>query len=202
MRERTWLLSVISVLAVIVGVWAVANGVRGIIYWGRPGEEVLTERQQQSIEQTKAILDPWRPVAAVLLALNSAKGVLFVVAGVCAFRLQPSGRKLLIGALLLAIVADALGLVWFVGTSTATFEINLRHAVETNEIVMRDALSPSDARTILASVLAAFVVLHLLKIGLQAAACKYLQSAAIRQLYAVPTSGVECATGQVTGKRR
>ncbi|NCC25771.1 MAG: hypothetical protein EOM25_11360 [Deltaproteobacteria bacterium] len=108
----------------------------------------------------------------------------------------------MIGALLFAIVADALGLVWFVGTSAATFEINLRHSVETNEIVMRDALSLSDTRTILASVLAAFVVLHLLKIGLQAAACKYLQSAAIRQLYATPTSGVECTTGQATGKRR
>ena len=201
MKKRTRLLSVICVLGVIVGIWAVTDSVRGIVYPFNPSEETLTERQRQTVQQIKAILDPWQPVGTALLVLNSVKGVLLVVAGVTAFRLHPLGRKLLISALLFAIVADALGLVWFVGTSAATFEINLRHVIGTDEIVMRAPPSPNDTRIILALAFAAFVALDLLKIGLEAAACKYLRSGAIRQLYAISTSGGERAKGQANGKQ-
>lgn len=197
MKKRTKLLSLICVLSVVLGIWAFGTGVRGIVYRPNPEEESLTERQCQTVQQIKTVLDPWQPVATGLSLVDSVKGILLVVAAITAFRLYPSGRKLLTIALWVAIVADALGLIWFVGSSAATFEINLRHMVETNKMVMTaPAPSQNDTRMILALVFAAFVVLDLLKIGLEAAAYKYLRSEAIRQLYASSTSGIEPDKGQ------
>ena len=188
MKKRTRLLSAICILAVILGIWAVADSVRGIVYPFNPSEETLTERQQQTVQQIKAILDPWQPIETALLLLNSVKGALLVVAGIAAFRLHPAGRKLLMIAISVAIATDVLGLIWFIGTSAATFEINLYFMTETYTSITKAPPSPSYMRNTFIGALAVAVVLRLFKMGLEAAAWNYLRSDAIRQLFSIRPS--------------
>ncbi len=202
MKKRTKLLSAICVFAVILGIWAFAFGVRGIANPCNLDEESLTERQRRTVEEIKAVLDPWQPVRTALLLSDSFKGGLLIVAGAAAFRLHPSGRKLLISAFVLAIVVDALGLLWFVGTFAATFQINLHHMVATNEAITKMPQSPHEMGSIFAIVLTALVAILLLKIGLEAAAYKYLRSEAVRSLYAVAGSDEQADNRQTTEKHK
>lgn len=179
LKKRPRLLTAICVFAVAVGVW----DAWGIASAFSPGEDPLTERQRQTVQQIKGILDPWQPVATALFVLNSIKGILLVVVGISAFRLYPWARKHLLIALSFAVLVDALGLVWFLGATAATFEINVQHMIGTIERLMRAPPGPDTTRMIAAFAVVAVTSLILLKIGLETAACKYLRSPTVQLLY-------------------
>jgi len=191
MKRRTKLITIICIVAMGVGVLALSQGLRGVLYPVRLGEErtitgydePLTERQWETVTQTDAILKPWRPVHLGLDILQSLQGAFLVVSSIAAFGLHPAGRRLLFLALILTVAMDALLLASFFAMNLATFDINLRHMIGTEEEMTGNASSASGLRTALVLGIGVFGAIKLLKIGLEAAACKYLRSATIRDLY-------------------
>jgi hypothetical protein len=167
------MLTVICVLAVVLGVWTIRN-----IFVSDFDEDTLTERQRSSMHQTQAILGPWQPVGTALFVLNSANGLLLFVGGITAFRLHPWGRKQLLGALLFAVATDALGLVWLIGMYAATYRINLDSMSDSTPSV-----PPSYLEAGYLFGLVVICALMLLKIILEVAGCKYLRSELICQLF-------------------
>jgi hypothetical protein len=166
-----------------LGAFSLGNSLHRIADRLQPSNENLTERQVQTIQQIRTILEPWWPVEWCLLILEAINGANLVVSSVIAFRIHPTGRKLLLTGLLFAIVLDGLGLMWSIGAGVATFQVNLHHMVGSMEAATGRTAPLVAMRTSLIIGYIFGIAIILAKVGVEAAACKYLQSAAIRDLY-------------------
>jgi hypothetical protein len=183
--RRTKLLITICVLSALLGVFSLVQSIQGIADRLNPNTGALTERQLQTYQQTKTILEPCWPIQWSLLVMDSINGAMLIVSSFLAFRLQPTGRKFLLTALIFTIVLDGLWSIWMIGTGIATFQVTLHHLAGTMEASRGKAESLDAMRTVLIIGYIISIAIVLVKAGLEVAACKYLKSAAMHDLYRI-----------------
>jgi hypothetical protein len=135
MKRAPGMLQAICIIAIVLGAlgsFSVLGGVVGpfvneaiqkmVAANMRPGSPQAKQQAQQQRE-IQAVADKWAPVNYALLAVLVVVVGCLIVGGVKAFRLQPSGHRLLLMAFLITIAFELMRLVPTISILVDTFDV-------------------------------------------------------------------------------
>ena len=135
MKRAPGMLQAICIIAIVLGAlgsFSVLGGVVGpfvneaiqkmVAANMRPGSPQAKQQAQQQRE-IQAVADKWAPVNYALLAVLVVVVGCLIVGGVKAFRLQPSGHRLLLMAFLIAIAFELMRLFPTINILIDTFDV-------------------------------------------------------------------------------
>jgi hypothetical protein len=129
------MLQAICIIAIVLGAFgsfAVVGGVAGpfvneaiqkMVTASMPPGSPQAKQQAKQQRAAQAVADKWAPVNYALLAVLVVVVGCLIVGGVKAFRLQPSGHRLLLMAFLITIAFELMRLVPTISILVDTFDV-------------------------------------------------------------------------------
>lgn len=129
------MLQTICIIAIVLGAlgfFAIGIGIVGAVMsdaiqkmatMGMPANSPQAQQQIKLQKDINAVTDKWAPVNYALFAVQFVVVGCLIVGGVKAFRLQPSGHRLLLMAFLIAIAFELMRLIPTISIQMATADI-------------------------------------------------------------------------------